>query len=105
MVAALAELHHNVQDRRAGAVGVRGGGAVDRVDITHEHTSVEVLLYGGHAGEENGLILRGQGLLDVGLKAAEHKRTEQLVELADHSLLGFVVIDVQVEPVVKLERK
>ena len=76
VVAALTKLHHDVQDRRAGAVGVCGGGAVDRVDITHQNTSVEVLLHGGHACEEDGLTLRGQGLLHVGLEAAEHERTE-----------------------------
>lgn len=103
MVAALAELHDDVQNGRTGAVGVSGGGAVDGVDVAHQHTAVEVLLHRRHACEEDGLGLGRQGLLNVGLEAAEHERTEQFVELANHALLGLVVVHIQVEPVVELE--
>eukprot|EP00968_Pinguiococcus_pyrenoidosus_P021742 scaffold2908_cov257-Pinguiococcus_pyrenoidosus.AAC.3 len=98
VVAALSQLHNDVQDRAA----ARPRLALDGGDVSLEELPVEALLHGGHSNEQDCLRFRGQALLHVRLEPAQHERPQQLVQLADDSLLGVVVINVKVEPVVEL---
>mmetsp|Transcript_8914 Transcript_8914/g.21077 ORF Transcript_8914/g.21077 Transcript_8914/m.21077 type:complete len:452 (+) Transcript_8914:1433-2788(+) len=84
VVAALAELHHNVEQPRALAAL-----AVDRVNVLLQHARVQRLLHLAHGNVHVDLGLLGEALLDVGLEAAEEEGAKDAVQLPGH-LLGLL---------------
>ena len=100
VVAALAQLHHEVEQPR---LVLRERGArrlVQRVHVAHEDFLVLVLLHAREPRIHDELLLGRDGALDVGLDAAEQKGLEHLVQLRDHLLFDLLVADV--EPLVEL---
>ena len=75
VVAALAQLHHHVQQARAVAA------AVHDFDVLLQRLLVELLLHLGHAHLQDHLLLRGERLLHLRLEPAQQERPEHLVQL------------------------
>ena len=84
VVAALAQLHHHVQQSAPVAA------AVHNLDVLLERALVVVLLHLGQANLEDHLLLGGQVLLNLRLEAAQEERPEDLVQLLHH-LRGLLV--------------
>mmetsp|Transcript_5634 Transcript_5634/g.14077 ORF Transcript_5634/g.14077 Transcript_5634/m.14077 type:complete len:265 (-) Transcript_5634:1604-2398(-) len=98
MAAAFSELHDDVEDGRPVLRLVSGEG----IEVAKEQLLVQLFLHLGHSHHHDGFRLRWETLRDVGLEAPEHEGPQDLVQLRDHVLLGFFVVDFEVEPFVEL---
>mmetsp|Transcript_12989 Transcript_12989/g.34537 ORF Transcript_12989/g.34537 Transcript_12989/m.34537 type:complete len:211 (-) Transcript_12989:803-1435(-) len=101
VIAALSQLHHNVQ--QAAAVYA----AVDSVHVFLQQRSVPLLLHLRHTDAQDGLRLRWKSLLHLRLDASQQERAEHLVKLR-HNLqlrlirgLSILLHPVHVEPLVE----
>mmetsp|Transcript_24499 Transcript_24499/g.75672 ORF Transcript_24499/g.75672 Transcript_24499/m.75672 type:complete len:292 (-) Transcript_24499:33-908(-) len=108
VVAALSQLHGQVQNgrpRRAGSSGVVAGAPSHDVDLPEETVAVDVALRLGHGREQDGFGLGGQGLFDVVLQSPEDEGSQEFVELFYDGGLGVGVDDLQVEELVEFLRR
>mmetsp|Transcript_28915 Transcript_28915/g.83963 ORF Transcript_28915/g.83963 Transcript_28915/m.83963 type:complete len:731 (+) Transcript_28915:2411-4603(+) len=101
MATALAQLHDDIEDGRSVLLCALSG---DGIDIAKQQLLVQLLLDLGHTDHDEGLRLRRQALGNILLDTADHKGTEDVVKLGNHILLGLVIVDVKIEPLVELLR-
>lgn len=98
MVAALAELHDNVEEPRLALL--LAARTVNGVDVLLKDHPVPFALHLCHANIDVDLLLGQKRMLDIGLNAAEEEGPEDLVQLLDNSVL--VVVAPAGEPSVKV---
>jgi hypothetical protein len=99
VVGELAQLHgdvHQAQLRLAAA-------GVDHLEVLEQQLAVPLALHGAERHVELHLALRRQLLRHVALEAAQQKRPQHFVQLANHLLL--LVLVGQIEPLVKVVRR
>ena len=77
MVAALPQLHENVEQAHALRLRRR---RVEQVNILHQDFGVQLPLHATQAHVQLGLLLGQQPLLHLGLEAPEQERLENLVQ-------------------------
>ncbi len=86
MVAALLEVHHDVEERdRLGATHV------ELIKVPGQNPAVILLLHGRKVHAHDELSLGGDVLEDVGLEATQQVGGQKVVQLGDLVLLGNVL--------------
>ena len=96
MVAALSQLHNNVEQPRLGFAFATG--AVDGVDILLENLLVPLDLHIRHAKVEVDFLLGKETLLDITLDTSEQERPKDAMQLLDDGVLVTVLTG---EPLIK----
>lgn len=98
LTCALSKLHDDVKNSRptTGILSLNG------INISYENVAIKFLLHSTHACEEYGLMFRGQRFLHVCFQSPEHKGPQDFVKLRNKLVLFVVVVNVQIEPLIKL---
>jgi hypothetical protein len=98
MVAALAQLHDNVEETCLAFLLARG--TVDGINVLFKQHTVPLALHVGHADVEVDLLLGEERVLDIGLDTTQEEGAEDLVELLDNGIRFIAVLGL--EPFVKV---
>ena len=62
----------------------------------------QLFLHFRHSDHYQGLCLGRESLGHILLDTADHEGAEDVMELGDHGFLGLLVVNIEVEPLVKL---